>query len=201
MTKELVKVQKNGVSGIELHAFLEVETPYSIWISRRINDYGFRDKVDFVTFLLQSTGGRRQVDHILTIDMAKELAMVERTEKGRQARRYFIEVEKQWKAQLERDSGKITRRTLTDLIRDTGENDRMHGHAYSNYTLLVYKKLGIDYVKSPDFRSTLSSEQLKAVEAMEKLAEGFLRLGYTYGQIKDALPSCIRTIEAQEVEA
>ena len=81
----------------KLHDFLEVETPFHIWIQRRIQEYKFQENNDFVVLnknVQNSKGGRPSKDYHLTLDMAKELAMVERNEKGRQARRYFIQCEK-----------------------------------------------------------------------------------------------------------
>lgn len=89
--------EQNGmtaVSGRDLHRFLEVETPYAKWFSRMV-EYGFAEDQDFQTILSESSGGRPSTNHAMTIDMAKELSMIQRTEKGKQARQYFIEVEKQ----------------------------------------------------------------------------------------------------------
>ena len=84
---------RQAVSGRDLHAFLEVATPYKDWFPRMLA-YGFTDGEDFGAILSESTGGRPGTDHVLTLDMAKELAMIQRTDKGKQARQYFIEVEK-----------------------------------------------------------------------------------------------------------
>lgn len=73
-----------------LYNYLEVKTPFSTWLARRVEEYGFAEGQDFLTILLESTGGREATDAALTVDMAKELGMVERTEKGRTVRRYFI---------------------------------------------------------------------------------------------------------------
>ncbi|HEI6819311.1 TPA: antA/AntB antirepressor family protein [Yersinia enterocolitica] len=82
-----------------LHTFLEVGKDFSTWIRIRITEYGFIENQDFI--LLPKTGeqrkgrgGHNRKDYHLTLDTAKELAMVERNEKGRQIRRYFIECEK-----------------------------------------------------------------------------------------------------------
>ena len=106
MNNELIKITKddNGnsvVSGRELHEFLEVNTPYKKWFDRMI-EYGFTENVDFISFgqkCPKPNGGRPQQDHALTLDMAKEISMIQRTEKGKQARQYFIEVEKAFKEQ------------------------------------------------------------------------------------------------------
>lgn len=97
-----VKVNKNNeqvVSGRDLHEFLEINTPYVKWFNRML-EYGFEENIDYLVtdiFVHNSKGGRQtQIDHILKMDMAKEICMIQRTEKGRKARRYFIEVEKAW---------------------------------------------------------------------------------------------------------
>lgn len=97
-----VKVNKNNeqvVSGRDLHEFLEINTPYVKWFNRML-EYGFEENIDYLVtdiFVHNSKGGRQtQIDHILKMDMAKEICMIQRTEKGRKARRYFIEIEKAW---------------------------------------------------------------------------------------------------------
>lgn len=83
-----------AVMGRDLHTFLEVTTPYHIWFPRMV-EYGFTAGQDFTNKNVQNPdGGRPRQDHIISLDMAKEIAMIQRTEKGKQARQYFIEVEK-----------------------------------------------------------------------------------------------------------
>ena len=95
---ELINVTLNEnqepiVSGRELHKALEVKTPYDKWFPR-MAEYGFTDGEDFSTFLSKSTGGRPRHDHVLKLDMAKEIVMIQRTDKGKEVRQYFIQVEK-----------------------------------------------------------------------------------------------------------
>lgn len=59
-------------------------------------EYGFTDGVDFCSILSESTGGRPATDHQITIDMAKELCMIQRNERGKQARQYFLQLERDW---------------------------------------------------------------------------------------------------------
>ena len=80
---------------VHLHELLEVKTAYKDWFPRMV-EYGFTEGTDFCSFLSESTGGRPSQDHQLTIEMAKELCMLQRTEKGKQARQYFIQLEKDW---------------------------------------------------------------------------------------------------------
>ena len=96
---ELIKIDYQNdrptVSARDLHEFLEVGTAYKDWFPRMC-EYGFKEGVDFCSFLRESSGGRPAQDAQLTIDMAKELCMLQRTEKGQQARQYFIQLEKDW---------------------------------------------------------------------------------------------------------
>lgn len=105
--EQLIPLQENDngeilVSGRELHEFLEVESKYQDWIKRMI-EYGFTENVDYTSIIepTQKKEGSRMVTrnletHILKLDMAKEIAMIQRNEKGKQARQYFIAVEKAW---------------------------------------------------------------------------------------------------------
>lgn len=90
------------VNARELHAFLESKQEFSNWIKNRIEDYGFLDGVDFLTNL-SKTQGRPRIDYFLSLDMAKELSMVERNAKGKQARQYFIDCEKRLSGSLKID--------------------------------------------------------------------------------------------------
>ncbi|MGJ8522277.1 hypothetical protein R84981_000962 [Carnimonas sp. R-84981] len=79
----------------ELHGFLGVGRDFTNWIKNRIKSYGFIEDLDFSPVLAKSSGGRNPIDYHITLDMAKELAMVEKTSRGREARRYFIACERQ----------------------------------------------------------------------------------------------------------
>ena len=96
---DLIKVNYENdrptVLARELHEFLEVKTAYKDWFPR-MREYGFLEGTDFCSFLSESTGGRPAQDAQLTIEMAKEICMLQRNEKGKQARQYFIQLEKDW---------------------------------------------------------------------------------------------------------
>ena len=87
------------VNAKELHEFLEVRSKFADWIKNRISEYDFTVNQDFTTVSKNLENGGRSIDYYITLDMAKELSMVERNEKGKQARKYFIECEKQLNAQ------------------------------------------------------------------------------------------------------
>ena len=86
------------VNARELHAFLESRQDFSTWIKSRIEKYGFVENQDFVVFhkkMENPQGGRPAIEYQISLDMAKELAIVERNDKCKQDRKYFIECEKQ----------------------------------------------------------------------------------------------------------
>ena len=83
------------VSARELHELLEVKTAYKDWFPRMC-EYGFTEGQDFCSFLSESTGGRPAQDAAVSLDMAKEICMLQRTDKGKQIRQYFIQLEKDW---------------------------------------------------------------------------------------------------------
>lgn len=101
---ELIKINSENaerptVSGRELHTALGISTPYHKWFPRMC-EYGFTENEDYAVtdiFVPNSNGGKQtQIDHQLSIPMAKELCMLQRTERGKQFRQYFIKVEEAW---------------------------------------------------------------------------------------------------------
>ena len=96
--KDLIKIEINEnqepiVNGRELHEALGVQTRYNDWFNRMC-EYGFSEGNDFCSILSKSTGGRPEINHAIKLDMAKEIAMIQRNEKGKEVRQYFIQVEK-----------------------------------------------------------------------------------------------------------
>ena len=81
----------------ELHTFLEIQTRYNDWIKNRISEYGFIQDEDYLV-ITERTNGRPRKEYHITLDMGKELGMVERNERGRQIRQYFIRCERTLKA-------------------------------------------------------------------------------------------------------
>ena len=103
---ELLKVEVNEnqepvMIARSLHEFLEIETQYTKWFDR-MTEYGFSENQDY-TLLSQKrlTNNPKNpetefTDHIIKLDMAKEIAMIQRSEKGKTARQYFLQIEKEW---------------------------------------------------------------------------------------------------------
>ena len=104
---ELIKIiERDGrqlVSGRELHEFLEIRTKYKDWF-RRMVEYGVEEEIDFIRVAQKRATNNLKnpvttvIDHAISIDMAKEISMIQRTEKGKIARQYFINCEKKLKA-------------------------------------------------------------------------------------------------------
>ena len=196
--KELVKVTNDTVNARELFDFLDVQHRFRDWIKNNIRDYGFKEGIDFSYFYSVSKGGRPAKEYALTIHMAKELSMVAKTKKGKQARRYFIKCEEILKKNYAQRMIAIeTRKSLTDAVQESGENERMHGKGYSNYSRMINEMLGltevhkewkIDYPKGKiKFRDYIQPEQLKQIELAESLIKPMLELDKQYSEIKETL--------------
>jgi len=95
---ELIKIENRGgiqtVEARELYNFLQVHSKFADWIKNRIEKYNFIEGQDFVTLSKSLENGGSQKEYYISLDMAKEFSMVENNEKGKEARRYFIECEK-----------------------------------------------------------------------------------------------------------
>ena len=100
---DLIKITKSSINGVEvnsinarnIHEYLEVKTPFSMWIKRAIEKYDFLENEDF-TINKFVNGKNTQFDYIVTLDVAKELSMLENNPKGKETRKYFISIEKQF---------------------------------------------------------------------------------------------------------
>jgi len=120
-SNELIKITKQGskdtVNARELHEFLNVTSRFNDWIRNRIEKYGFIEKVDYISLTKNLVSGNNAVsnDIYMTIEMAKELCMVENNDKGRQARLYFIECEKRLKNQIPMTLEEMTLTVITSF--------------------------------------------------------------------------------------
>lgn len=129
---------KKLVSGRELHEALQVKTEVAKWLQRMVS-YGFVENVDYTVIVKNGEnykGGRPQYDYILTLDMAKHVSMIQRSEIGMKIRNYFIECEKQ----LQNQTPQLTeKQQLQLLILNGGELERIS--ALKQYEELVTKPL------------------------------------------------------------
>lgn len=193
LLEELVHEKENGekyVKGRELHEYLGLKKRFSAWIEQYItqdNKYGFEEKLDFTSVLtstLVNNGAKRELqDYELTLNMAKEISMITGTDKGREARRYFIDCEKyiiesNQSPEFEyfRKTGKILRKDLTNTIKNIMKPENKF--VYSNFTNLVYLKVfgkkakelkeerGLK--KNDNLRDNLTPKELEEVAKIEK---------------------------------
>ena len=99
---ELVPVYETStgekvVYGTELHAVLEIRSRFNDWIRNRLNDCEAKEQEDYEAFTKNLVNGGQSKEYLIKLDTAKEMAMLERNEKGKQVRRYFIAIEKKYK--------------------------------------------------------------------------------------------------------
>lgn len=96
---EIIKInyetEQPTVSARDLHEGLEIKTAFKDWFPRMCH-YGFEEGKDFCSFLSESTGGRPATDYQISVDMAKQICMIQRTDKGKMYRQYFLDLEKAW---------------------------------------------------------------------------------------------------------
>ena len=126
------------VSARELHEFLESKQDFSTWIKNRIEQYDFVENQDFLVVtekkVTMTDAGEKATlikEYHITLDMAKELAMVERTEKGKQARQYFIECERK----LRETQAKLAPKTYVEALRTLA--DEVEAHEQTKQTLAI----------------------------------------------------------------
>lgn len=117
ITKNIINnIEINSVNAREIHSYLEIKTPFSMWIKRAIEKYDFEENQDFTTHKFVN-GKATQIDYIVSFDMAKELCLVEPNEKGKETRKYFIDFEKNAKQVISSQSMqiKLMQETLNQL--------------------------------------------------------------------------------------
>ena len=208
--KSIVPIyEKNCIDGSHLHeqvvdarelwVWLESGYQFTDWIKDRIEKYGFVENQDFCIFSEKTEKrGRPKTRYIITLDMAKELAMVESNPKGHAVRRYFIEAEKRYREmKIVRARSKAERRLFTEIIKEILPETPHKKFMYKNFTDLIYKhvtgynakQLRELYDKPKDFnvRELLTPQQLKEVMKFESIIQGLLQLGQDYNAVKAIL--------------
>lgn len=198
--KELIKITTNKegkqlVSARELHEGLEIKTPFHKWIPRMI-EYGFEENKDFVVediFVRNSNGGKQtQKDYVITLDMAKEISMIQRSELGKRFRQYFIECEKKLREvtrpQLPQDylsalkalveSEEEKQRISLEKAKIEEEKNRLIHQGKLYTTTEIAKELGFKSAKA--FNEFLKEKKIQyKVNNTWVLASRFSELGYT----------------------
>lgn len=202
---ELIKIKTNEdditLSGRELHEFLEIKTEYAKWISRMI-EYGFTENQDFRVIVKNDEnpkGGRPGSDHEIKLDMAKEIAMIQRNEKGKQARKYFLEVEKAWNSpeMIMKRALEIANKRVENLQLENAQQKQIIGELQpkasyydlilQNNSLLAISAIAKDYGMS----GTSLNKKLHELGVQYKLGEQWLLYakhhdkGYTFSKTQN----------------
>lgn len=219
------------VNGRELHGFLEVGRDYSNWIKDRIAEYGFVEGLDYLrTKGFDSPnlanqkhrgGDRRSIEYFLSLDMGKELSMVERNEQGRQARRYFIDCERRlaiaapeqlalaqahW--QESRAASKDYHKLMCQSLQQSrsAEGKETKGHHYSNeLTMLNKLLLGVDGKSwlaangnTGEVRQHLNAYQLGLLSYLEQSNAALIDAGFQFAERKLRLTTMLAAKIARE---
>ncbi|WP_375666530.1 antA/AntB antirepressor family protein [Bartonella sp. TT121SHDZB] len=189
MSQYLININQTQIDGElvqtvnarDLHAFLEVKTSFKDWIIRRIKECKFKEDHDFCSFLSESSGGRPSKDYALTLDMAKHLSMIERNDKGHEAREYFIECERRAKQaatpqQIDYSSPQVMLGVLTHLKNENERKDIIIAE-------LKPKAIALDGLKRSDGLFGII-DAAKILEVRPKdLSDYLRRYGWVYKRV------------------
>ncbi|MGY0155822.1 antA/AntB antirepressor family protein [Edwardsiella tarda] len=210
--------ETNVVSGTSLHKALGVATRMTDWIKRRIGEYGFKEGLDYIIVEnsrspnLSSSKSRQQISHeyLTTLDMAKELAMVERSEQGRAIRRYFIQCEEALQLTAPEVAARYRRKLkarigVANLFKPMcsalesvrAEQSKVtQSHHYSNESNMISRIVlggltakqwaGMNGVVG-DPRDSMNAEQLEHLSYLESTNITLLDMGMDYPQRKAEL--------------
>lgn len=203
-----IKTDKKGIQTVSarlLHEKLEVKSEFSHWIARMI-DYGFEENKDFVVLkngdgavvkngdgaVLKNEYGRNEkgqftsIDYFITLDMAKEICMVQRSDIGKKFRRYFIKCEQLLREHTElRNKSKQVRNNFTDTLKEHGYTK---AHEYIQTTKQMKNALGITAKKAE-----MTNRELNLVLASENVATCAITDEQGYNEVN---PVCIDASEA-----
>lgn len=189
----------------KLYSWLELNsTHYARWIKENITENPFAEESQFSPLMAKTSreGGRPSQDYKIHVSLAKKIAMASHCEKGNAAREYFIGCEQflaklseqKRRTELERAKGIAVRQALTKAIQQSNENDRMHGHAYSTYTDVIYKSIfgknakqlreEFKISKNDALRDCFSEEDLRKIQNTEMLVSSLIGYGWGYNEIK-----------------
>lgn len=194
----------------KLYMWLELNPAhYARWVKDNIVENPFAEQNEYSPLMVKTSkeGGRPSRDYKIYVSLAKKIAMASHCERGNEARDYFIGceqalvklAEQRHKTELERAKGIAVRQALTKAIQQSNENDRMHGHAYSTYTDVIYKSLfgktakqfrdEFGITKKDNLRDYFAEEDLQKIQNAEMLVGSLIGYGWGYSEIKDFIMS------------
>ena len=143
---ELIALNQSSINGEvqqtvnarELHAFLQSKQDFSTWIKNRVEQYDFVENQDYTLLhkkMEQVSGAKHLIEYYITLDMAKELAMVERNDKGKQARQYFIDCERK----LREHQVKLAPKTYVEALRALADEVEAHNKTQEQLAIAAPK--------------------------------------------------------------
>jgi phage anti-repressor protein len=169
---ELIKISESGkgnpvVNARDLHVFLEVGKDFSTWLKSKIKKYGFVENVDFARLFYDITGRKiglpkngewtdsdfqrvHRIEYALTLSCAKELAMVQNNEKGKQARLYFIEIENRYKTlKAARELKPVVTYTMSEVVEKLKLEDFYGKIGRNRFFDILYHRKIVDKKNQP----------------------------------------------------
>lgn len=166
---ELVPVYETSagekvVYGTELYEVLEVKSRYNDWVRNRLNDCEALENEDFQTFTKNLVKGRPQTEYLIKLDTAKEMAMLERNEKGKQVRRYFIRIEQRYKENKSKNAIEQGIAVVKFIADDLRVSEASRLFMYENYC----KDVGIPTGFLPKYEDNGSRERCSATTLLER---------------------------------
>lgn len=199
MENELIKITTNDegvncVSARELHEELEVTERFQQWFDKRVKKYGFEENIDFTgvkNFTLVNNGAKRELqDYAITLDMAKELCMVQNNELGRKFRKYFIEKEKELRELKRNNIPMLTPEQQLQFRILNGENGMERTVALAEYKDFLTKPLIATIEEKDDFIDNVIGVSEKCISFAD-----FSRLIFDkYGLGRNKLISTLREL-------
>lgn len=188
----------------KLYEWLELDpTHYARWCKNNITENPFAEENDYSPLMASKKKGNLSTDYRITANLAKKISMATNSEKGNCARDYFLGceqvlarlAEQRHRTELERAKGIAVRQALTKAVQVSGENERMHGKGYSNYTDAIYRALfgknavqlreEFGITRKDNLRDYFSEEDLKRIQDAEMLVSSLIAYGWGYYEIKD----------------
>ena len=189
-----------------LYEWLELNPAhYARWVKENISENPYADEKEFSPIMVKTSkqGGRPTEDYKISASLAKRISMASKSDRGEDARKYFLGceqvlvrlAEQRHRTEIERAKGIAVRQALTKAVQVSGEDERMHGKGYSNYTDAIYKALfgknaaqlrkEFGITKKDSLRDCFSEEELKRIQDAEMLVSSLISYGWGYYEIKD----------------
>lgn len=204
---QLIPVSTNDqmepvISGRDLYEFLDIKDNYTDWFKRMIC-YGFDEGKDFIGISRESTGGRPSIDHALKLDTAKEISMIQRNDKGKEARQYFISVEKEYNSpeKIMARALRIADETINRLSLVTKKQEQVIGELKpkADYVDAILKNKGLVTItqisKDYGMTGTAMNNKLHELGIQYKQSDQWLLYrayqdkGYTFSETIDIVRS------------